>query len=118
MAGGGVVAAYRDRAANAHALLGVAFALAAAGLVALVLWRLWTEVLGGVLPETIRAGAFLGAPCEWIDAPVSAWCRRTLRGRLVHIPQGEMLDSWKRNGRVCRECVLVAQAALAQVPHV
>jgi hypothetical protein len=43
------VAAYRDRAARAHTLLGAGFALAAAGLVALLLWRLWTEVLGGVL---------------------------------------------------------------------
>jgi hypothetical protein len=71
-----------------------------------------------VMPETIRAGAHFGAPCEWIDAPVSSWCRRTLRGRLVHIPRGEMLDSWKRNGKVCRECVLIAQLALERVPHV
>lgn len=39
-----------DRAPLTVQLVTLAVILAGCGLVALVLWRLWTEVLGGVLP--------------------------------------------------------------------
>lgn len=54
MAEGGLVAAWHEprpyRAPLVVQLATLAVILAGCGLAGLVLWRLWTEVLGGVLP--------------------------------------------------------------------
>jgi hypothetical protein len=66
-----------------------------------------------VMPATVTAGAHFGAPCQFIAAPVVAFCGATLRGRLVVI-SGEYLDGWQRQNKVCLGCKFVARAALAQ----
>jgi hypothetical protein len=49
MVEGGLVAAYRDRdPAPLHAAALILYVLAFAGLLGIVLWRLWTEVLAGL----------------------------------------------------------------------
>jgi hypothetical protein len=72
-----------------------------------------------VMPDTVRAGTHFGAACDYVEAPIAAFCSATLRGRLIVIPP-ESLDSWKRSGKVCTACKLIARLALAEVtasPH-
>jgi hypothetical protein len=64
-----------------------------------------------VMPDTITRGTHFGAACDWVALPVSAFCGRTLRGRGVVIPT-ENREEWKRQGKMCRECQLIAQIAL------
>jgi hypothetical protein len=61
-----------------------------------------------VMPDLLVPSTHLGASCTRVTAPIAAWCGRTLRGDLVEIPKG-FLDGWRKNGHVCRECVLVGQ---------
>jgi hypothetical protein len=67
-----------------------------------------------VMPESIEARQSFGVPCSVIAEPVAAWCGRTLRGPKVVIPD-KHLDGWREQGHLCRECVLHARVALAQV---
>jgi hypothetical protein len=65
-----------------------------------------------VMPASLVPGSHFGAACTFVAAPVKALCDRTLRGALVEIPD-EHLEGWKRQGHLCRECVLTARAGLA-----
>ena len=54
-----------------------------------------------------------GAPCTAValDA-VATLCGVVLRGHdVIQIPEGDALDSWRRNRGVCKPCELLARAA-------
>ncbi len=52
-----------------------------------------------------------GALFTGIDDPIVALCGSVLKGTLVRIPNGEMLESWRRQRSMCRTCEFLIKQA-------
>jgi hypothetical protein len=61
---------------------------------------------GDLLPAT-----HWGAPCTSIALDsVATLCGVVLRGRdIIQIPEGDALDSWRRNRGVCKPCERISE---------
>lgn len=64
-----------------------------------------------IAPDDLLPATHWGAPCTVVALDsVATLCGVVLRGRdIIEIPEGDALDSWRRNRSVCKPCERIAE---------